>query len=254
MEIVDNLDQEKVGQIVALNYRAAQVFEKYGIGFCCKGGITIAKACENHRVNLQTVLDELKASLREKNAIPFAGLNLSELAAYIVKHHAFVERSIPPLKALLAKIVTVHGERHPELAVIEHLFNETAGALRIHMKKEEFILFPYIKALELAFAGRVPMPNPSFGHIDKPIAMMEHEHDTEGERFARIAVLSDNYTPPADACQTYTTAFRHLKDFEQDLHTHIHLENNVLFPKARTMYRHMVGQDQITSDNPYPEG
>ena len=140
--------------------------------------------------------------------------------------------NIPEIKLYLNKICKVHGEKHPELLEIQKLFNESAGDLTKHMKKEELILFPFIKKIATAKKEQTELAKPPFGSIENPINMMHHEHDDEGERFRKIAALSNNYTPPNDACNSYKVAFSLLKDFEEDLHKHIHLENNILFKRA----------------------
>jgi regulator of cell morphogenesis and NO signaling len=146
-----------------------------------------------------------------------------------------VEEKTPTLLQFLDKLCKVHGNAHPELFEIHDLFKGCAGELAQHMKKEEFILFPFIKRLVKAVANNEAIEMPPFGTVDNPIAMMKHEHDAEGERFRRIVALTDNYTPPADACNTYKVTFAMLQEFEQDLHKHIHLENNILFPKAQQL-------------------
>ena len=133
----------------------------------------------------------------------------------------------------MEKLCKVHGERHPELFDINVLFNIGAGALAQHMKKEELILFPYVKKLCQAIKENSSIEQPHFGTIENPIAMMMDEHENEGERYSKISQLTNNYTPPEDACNTYKVAFLMLQEFEQDLHKHIHLENNILFPKAK---------------------
>ncbi|MCU0320106.1 MAG: hemerythrin domain-containing protein, partial [Flavobacteriales bacterium] len=128
---------------------------------------------------------------------------------------------------------------HPELNAIQREFTECAGAMAAHMKKEELVLFPFINQLEKAKQHSTTLPTPHFGTVDNPIAMMEHEHDAEGERFRRIAELSDSYTNPPDGCTTYATAYAMLKEFEEDLHRHIHLENNILFPRAKALEKEL---------------
>ena len=165
---------------------------------------------------------------------------MTDLVDHIVGvHHKYVETTIPALKFYLDKIAKVHGNNHPELLEIRDEFFKTADALTSHMKKEEFILFPYIKAMESARKNHFPLSPAHFGGIENPIAMMEEEHDTEGERFRKISALSNNYTPPSDACQTYKVAFAMLQEFENDLHTHIHLENNILFPESKEVFANL---------------
>lgn len=237
---MDTLAETQVGQIVADNFKTAKVFTKHGIDFCCKGAIPLQEACEIKGVSLKQVTDELKATLEEEALSNYKEFDLSELIDHIIyNHHQYVENTIPPLKAYLQKLANVHGDRHPELLEIRNLFLEAADALTVHMKKEELILFPYIKAMEEADRSNFKLSVPHFGHVQNPISMMEEEHDSEGERFRRISKLSGSYTTPADACQTYQVAYAMLKEFEEDLHTHIHLENNILFPNAIKLYEQL---------------
>lgn len=134
----------------------------------------------------------------------------------------------------LNKVVRVHSDRHPELAEVEQLFKASAEELTAHMKKEELVLFPYIRKMVKAENNKTSVEAP-FGTVQNPIRMMMHEHDGEGERFRKIAALTDNYNPSAAACNTYRVTFSLLKEFEEDLHLHIHLENNILFPKSITL-------------------
>ncbi|MCB0539392.1 MAG: iron-sulfur cluster repair di-iron protein [Bacteroidetes bacterium] len=220
-----------VGDVVASDYRTASVFKNHKIDFCCKGNRTIEEVCQKAQLETERLIEELTQSTEKSNnaTTDFASWDSDLLADYIEKkHHRYVEQKIPELKAYLNKIVKVHGQRHPELIEIEALFTASAQELLQHMKKEEKILFPFVRAM-----GRCEQLNrPHFGTMQNPIRMMMHEHDNEGERFRKIAALSDNYTPPADACTTYKVAFAMLKEFEEDLHLHIHLENNILFPRA----------------------
>lgn len=220
-----------VGELVAEDYRTATVFKHNKIDFCCKGNRTIGEVCQKAQLDTAQLIDDLKKSTQKTdNAITdFKSWDIDLLADYIEKkHHRYVEKKIPELKAYLNKIVKVHGQRHPELIEIEQLFTASAHDLLSHMQKEERILFPYIRAI----ASGEPLRRPPFGTVQNPVEMMKHEHDNEGERFRKIAELSDNYTPPADACTTYKVAFAMLKEYEEDLHLHIHLENNILFPRA----------------------
>lgn len=151
------------------------------------------------------------------------------------KHHRYVEERIPILKQYLNKLCHVHGNKHPELFGIFEHFTGSAGELAMHMKKEEQVLFPWIRRMVAGTADGKTLGPPQFGTVHNPIQMMMEEHDNEGERFRKIAALSGDYTPPSDACNTYRVAFSLLQEFEEDLHRHIHLENNILFPKAETL-------------------
>lgn len=220
-----------VGEVVAKDYRTASVFKAHHIDFCCKGNRSINDVCEKNNVNADTLIKELNQAtqLSGKGVPDFNSWDMDLLADYIEKkHHRYVEKRSAELKPFLNKVARVHGERHPELIEIEALFLASVDELMSHMKKEEMVLFPYIRKM----ATDDNTQRPAFGMIQNPINMMMQEHEIEGDRFRRIAELSDDYTPPQDACATYQVAFSMLKEFEDDLHTHIHLENNILFPRA----------------------
>ncbi len=224
-----------IGSIVAEDFRAASVFTRHGIDFCCKGGRTIEDVCSAKGIDPATLENEIRVSLGRESA-PVDDPNtwsLTHLAEHIERvHHGYVSERTPVLQQYLGKLCKVHGGEHPELFDITREFDGCAGAMAAHMKKEELILFPFITRLELAKREQSAPPVPHFGTVENPVKMMLHEHDEEGERFRRIAALSNTYTPPADGCNTYRAAFALLQEFEQDLHRHIHLENNILFPKA----------------------
>ena len=227
--------EKTIGDFVAEDYRTAAVFQSYGIDFCCKGGRTLQDACENKKVDVGILEAKLAAVMNEQaGSMPdFNSWPLDLLADYIQKkHHRYVEEKIPVLKQYLDKLCKVHGGNHPELLEISKEFNASAGELAMHMKKEELVLFPFIRQMVSGEISRQPVKAPHFGTVKNPIQMMLQEHDAEGERFRKISSLSDNYNPPADACATYKVAYSMLKEFEEDLHLHIHLENNILFPKA----------------------
>jgi regulator of cell morphogenesis and NO signaling len=227
-----------VGEIVAEDYRAASVFEKFGIDFCCKGNRTIDEACAGKQINPDAVTEMLNTLNMETagNLPDFASWPADLLADYIEKkHHRYVTETTPVLQQFLDKLCNVHGGRHPELFEITKQFNESAGELAMHMKKEELILFPYVRRLVTALNMGTKLDKAQFGTIENPIQVLMQEHTTEGDRFREISELSSNYTPPADGCATYKVAFQMLKEFEADLHLHIHLENNILFPQAANM-------------------
>jgi regulator of cell morphogenesis and NO signaling len=235
METLEKNTQKEIGQFVAEDYRTAAVFSKYKIDFCCNGNRTIEDACSKKGIDSTLVLDEINAVLNTSRGetIDYKSWPLDLLAEYIEKkHHRYVEEKIPVLRQFLDKLCRVHGERHPELFKINELFTASAGELAAHMKKEELILFPFIKKMVKAKLENGAVQSPQFGTVENPIAMMMEEHDNEGQRFRDIAELTDNYNPPADACNTYKVTFSMLDEFEKDLHLHIHLENNILFPEA----------------------
>jgi regulator of cell morphogenesis and NO signaling len=221
-----------VGQLVAADYRTAEVFARYGIDFCCKGDLSVRDACEKKKIDLEAILRDLNEvnTYAGNGATDYKTWPMDLLADYIEKkHHRYVSEKTPVIQKYLHKVSSVHGAAHPELLLIAEEFNGCAPALAAHMKKEELILFPYIR--KMVTSGSVPQAA-HFGPVENPIGMMKQEHDIEGERFRRIAELSNNYNPPAEACNTYRVTYALLKEFEQDLHLHIHLENNILFPRA----------------------
>jgi regulator of cell morphogenesis and NO signaling len=224
-----------VGEVVKLNFKTAPLFQANNIDYCCGGNITISDACKEAGINQERFIGQLEtlAVQHDPDSEYFINLGLGELSDYIVKrHHAYVRDIIPVLKNNLEKICRVHGEHHPELFQISDLFTGSAGDLTIHMQKEEIVLFPFIKRLESAKKGNLPFPASPFGPVSNPIGMMMAEHQVEGDRFKEISLISNAYQLPEDACATYEVTYKQLKNFEDDLHRHIHLENNILFPKA----------------------
>ena len=226
-----------IGEMVADDFRMASVFSKYGIDFCCKGNRTLDEVCEKKNISVAELAQKLaEASLSSGQPTDYAAWPSDLLIDYIEKrHHRYIEEKSPVLIQYLNKLCKVHGDRHPELFRINELFTASAQELAAHMKKEELILFPFIKKMEKAQREGTALERPHFGTVENPVAMMKDEHTTEGERFEEISSITEGYNPPADACSTYRVTFAMLADFEQDLHTHIHLENNILFPRAIAM-------------------
>ena len=240
---MNDLKEKTIGEIVAKDYRAAAVFESFGIDFCCGGNITVDEACRQNSVNPNEVAGKLAAivNTQQGNSIDFRSWPLDLLADYIQKkHHRYVEEKTPILKQYLAKICSAHGDRHPELFEIKKEFDASAGELAMHMKKEELMLFPFIRKMVQAKSSGQPLPPSSFGKIETLIQTMIQEHDIEGDRFKKISALSGNYTVPADGCNTYRITYATLKEFEDDLHLHIHLENNILFPEAIKLEKEFI--------------
>jgi len=224
-----------VGTIVKQNFKTAPLFQSNRIDYCCGGNITLAEACKKAGVDTEHFIEQLDSIVAsaDPDTEYINSLPLDELCGFIVKrHHAYVQRNIPFLQASLEKLCAVHGDRHPELFEVKELFDGSAGNLSMHMQKEEMVLFPFIKRMVNARKEGTSPGVSVFGPVENPIRMMLDEHDTEGRRFEKIAELTDNYTIPDDACATYETTMRQLSDFETDLHRHIHLENNILFPGA----------------------
>jgi regulator of cell morphogenesis and NO signaling len=219
---------------------AVKVFENYGIDYCCNAKESLAKACDNVGVNLLEVCNALEKNnvFEAKQFIDWDQKKLSELIDYILnKHHIFTKTELKRLSNLLSKVSDVHEENHPELIKIKALFSLLFQDLADHLMKEEQILFPYIICLEEAVSQREPIPYSCFGSVKNPVQMMMYEHDQAGDLLKELHRLTSNYTTPADGCASYSALFSGLKELESDLHQHIHLENNILFPKAVELER-----------------
>ncbi len=227
-------EQKTVAEVVTENIKAAHVFKKHGIDFCCGGGITIEKACEKNGVDYVILGKELeKIDENISRAYNYDNWDISFLTDHIVNiHHNYVEESIPILLQYSAKVANVHGHHYKEVVEINNLVIDVAKELAVHMKKEELILFPFIKQLYIADKKKSKPDLPLFGSVNSPIEIMQNEHENAGDIFKHIAKLSNNYTPPEEACNTFRALYAKLDEFEQDLHLHIHLENNILFPKT----------------------
>lgn len=240
---METLTEKPIGQLVAEDYRTAQVFKNHKIDFCCQGNRTVKEAADRKKVDVQLLLNEIAAVQQQEKEgeVDFKSWPLDLLADYIEKkHHRYVEEKTPILGAYLEKLCRVHGGRHPELLEIAEHFKKCGGELASHMKKEELILFPIIRKMVQAEQTGAKMERPHFGTVQNPIQKMMEEHETEGERFRKIDALSDNYTPPEDACNTYRVTFALLQEFENDLHEHIHLENNILFPESAELEKELA--------------
>jgi len=228
-------EESVIGELVAQDYRKAAVFQSNGIDFCCQGNRTIEDACNKKGLIPENLIKELNAIGKQQtgNDINYQSWPIDLLADYIEKtHHCYVTEKIPILKPYLEKICKVHGSQHPELLEIKDEFFAGADELTNHMRKEEMILFPFIRSLANSKQKNQAIVSAQFGTVENPIHMMMEEHDVEGKRFRKIAALSNDYITPVDACNTYKVTFAVLKEYEDDLHLHIHLENNILFPKA----------------------
>ena len=232
-----NLADTEIGKIVTENYRAALVLTAHRIDFCCGGGVTLEEACHKQHADLNQVMAELSEVLKTPDSSGYAEMDIESLIGHIVsEHHRYVSATAPALRTYLDKLCNVHGANHPELFQIRDLFYEGVAALLDHMNREELVLFPYISAMVQSLRNSFPLSPPHFGDIENPLHVMEQEHEEEGSRFKKIAELSNHYQCPTDGCQTYKVAYAMLSEFEDDLHTHIHLENNILFPEARKLY------------------
>lgn len=236
-KIMEITKETIVGDVVAEDYKMASVFEKYGIDFCCNGDKSIQDACAKKNIDAEALIKELGEPIQVSAGVE-RGYNtwpLDLLADYIEKtHHRYVETQIGEITPYLDKIVKVHGEHHPELAEVQSIFKEAAGEFAQHMKKEELMLFPQIRKMVKAKEKNESF-KAAFGTLQTPIKGMLADHDHQGDAFEKISALTNHYTTPEDGCNTYRLTLGMLKEFEDDLHLHIHLENNILFPKAIVM-------------------
>jgi regulator of cell morphogenesis and NO signaling len=213
-----------------------RVFEEFKIDFCCGGRVPFAEACEIAGVDPAIMASRLEAVVAKAHAegpIERDQRSPSELIEFIVStHHEFTRNEFSRLLPLMDKVAGKHGENHPELLEIKRLFQELAADLMPHMQKEERVLFPYIEKVEAAANGRSPVPMAPFGKVENPIRMMMFEHEAAGDILRQIRTLSSDYTTPDGACPSYKGLYAGIEDLERDLHRHIHLENNILFPQA----------------------
>lgn len=214
---------------------ATRIFEQLGIDYCCGGGKSLADACDRVHVPVDQVVSTLESAAQSDTDFSqnWQSESLTALTAHIVDtHHEFTRQELIRLEKLFDKVCSRHGANHPELLALRETFLHLKQDLIPHLLREEQVLFPYIERMEAAVAGRREIPPPFFGTVQNPVRMMAMEHDTAGDLLRELRQLSGNYTPPPDACISYQTLYQALAELEADLHQHIHLENNILFPRA----------------------
>ena len=232
--------EKTVRELVLENPAATRVFEKLGIDYCCGGNKSLEEACRTANLPMDDVLDSLEMAEQSARAVQedrnWPRELLADLVAHINStHHKYTRDEIARLGPLFDKVCSVHGKNHPELPQVRASFQGLAQELTMHMMKEERVLFPYIVRMEEAVIQKEPVLPAPFGTVQNPVAMMMHEHDSAGDALRAMRQASAGYTPPGDACISYQTLYKALADFEADLHQHIHLENNILFPRAIAM-------------------
>lgn len=233
--VVDFTSETKMKDIALSNPAARKVLEDAGLDYCCGGGKSLHEACLHANVSAEEIVSRLQENAKRTGAEDrnWMALPLSELTRHIrEKHHRYVREAIPRARDLSDKVTAKHGANHAELAEIGRLFAEVGREMILHMQKEEQILFPYIDALERAVNAHDSVEPPFFQTVKNPIHAMMREHDAAGDLVRQIRVLSAEYTPPQDACASFQALYQALREFEADLHQHVHLENNVLFPRA----------------------
>ncbi len=232
--------EKTVRELALENPAATRVFEKLGIDYCCGGNQSLEQACRAANLGVDQVLDSLEmAEQTTRAAQPVHDWQrepLGDLVAHIkTTHHKYTREEIARLGPLFEKVCSVHGQNHPELMHVRASFAGLAQELTMHMMKEEMVLFPYIVRMEEAVIQHEPVLPPPFGSVQNPVAMMEREHESAGAALRAMRQASNGYATPLDACVSYQTLYKTLSEFEADLHRHIHLENNILFPRAIAM-------------------
>ena len=233
---MQNLSTKTVREIALEVPVTTRVFEEFKIDYCCGGRRPFDEACRNAGADPDAVMEKIDKVLQTADpgeAEALKKVTLTELIRYIEDtHHVFTRQEINGLVPLMAKVASRHGENHPELLELEFVFNELCNDLMPHLEKEERVLFPFIENLERSSTKGVTTPMSCFGSVQNPVRMMMMEHDTAGDLLRRMRELSRDYAIPEGACPSYTGLYYRLEAFERDLHQHIHLENNLLFPKA----------------------
>ncbi|MEK6782391.1 MAG: iron-sulfur cluster repair di-iron protein [Bacteroidota bacterium] len=218
--------------------QAIEVLNRYNLDYCCNGKKNFDDVCKQHNLNPEQIWFELLGTNVDSgtnNHMRFETWDLPLLIDFILQnHHQYVRESIPKIRELLDKVCNVHGDEQPELHKVRENFNSLAEELFAHMPKEEEILFPSINRIIQQNNGFIKSST-RLGNLNSPILVMEHEHETAGDLIKSIRSLTNGYTPPAFACPTYQITFKMLKEFDNDLMQHIHLENNILFPKAKML-------------------
>src|ERR1041384_116163 len=220
--------------------QATRLFERLKIDYCCGGNRPLSEAWASAGIDVDNVMEMLaevtKSTSRERATLDYQNASLRDLSSHIVDtHHVFTKSEMHRLQLLADKVLAAHGGNHRELIHLDELFTRLCADLKPHMFKEEQILFPYIVAMTEAAEQNRAVPLAPFGTVNNPIRMMMMEHDTAGQILRELRALTSDYKVPADACISYQTLYQALENFEKDLHQHIHLENNILFPKALEM-------------------
>jgi regulator of cell morphogenesis and NO signaling len=231
--------ETKIGKIVRYNYNTSRLFEKRRIDFCCGGDKTLEQACSETNVDLDRLKSEIEEVilLEDWDSLYLDGLSPGALCDYIVnRHHEYIQVNAPLIQRRLQKLIEVHSGQHSQLFEIKRLFDEAFDKLMIHMKKEELLFFPFIISLYRDIKKKSTV-NANIPELLDLLRQLETDHEAEGKRFQALAILTNQYQVPPDGCNTFQVTYRALEDFEKDLHRHIHLENNILFPKIEKMIK-----------------
>jgi len=227
-----------IGEIVAADFRNAKVFDNHGIDFCCGGKVALAEACREKGLDLATLTRELEAVQHEpgERNQNYSAWALPFLADYIVNtHHAYLKENDGQIAAYARKIADVHGTHHPEVIRIATIFTRIAADMTAHLQEEEVVFFPALKRANAARIAGAAADSKDRETIRLTLLKLHREHEEIGDAVHTIRDLSNGYSIPDDVCNTFMVTYQKLKEFEDDLHTHVHLENNILFPKAAAL-------------------
>ena len=237
-----DIEDKTVAEIVTENIKTADIFKKNGIDFCCGGNVNVKAVCAKKGVDYSKLEEEiLNIGKAPTGAQDYNTWDLDFLADYIINtHHKYVAEANGLIIQYSDKVAKVHGHHYVETVEINKLFHAIASELNSHMQKEEMMLFPFIKQIAQAKKSGEPLVQSPFGSVQNPINMMEAEHTDAGEILVKIAELSNNFTPPAEACNTFKALYSKLEEYQNDLFQHIHLENNILFPKAIELEKQLL--------------
>ncbi|MBI2682321.1 MAG: iron-sulfur cluster repair di-iron protein [Acidobacteriales bacterium] len=231
--------QKTIRDIAVENPATIRVFERFGIDYCCGGRKSLETACQELQLDPEQVREKLAEATRlpgETDLNDWSGAAMAKVIQHIVRrHHAFVRGESPRLRELAAKVRSRHEAKHPELREVQTLVDLLADDMSAHMMKEEQILFPFIARMEHELSAGQPMPPSIFGTVANPVRMMIGEHESAGAILAELRKITDGFQPPEDACPSFRGLYAGIADFEKDLHLHVHLENNILFPRAMAM-------------------
>ncbi len=234
---------QTIGDMVREAPLRANVFERYRIDYCCNGVRTLEEVCAEKSLDADRIRAELDDSQEDGAGRDFDAMPLADLASYIVeRHHSYLRVNLPSIAQKAQRVVAVHGTGHAFLAELKRVFRGLSDELTQHMMKEEMVLFPLIGRMEQAEQQGQPPPPAPGGSVQDPIRMMEHEHDDAGRDLETMRELTSSFEPPAGACNTFRALYAQLEDLERDLHMHVHLENNILFPKAAEIEQRLAAR------------